>query len=414
VDEIPGGFALVPELIVAFHRPSQAQAILEHIGGKLVDELGPGTWSVDLTGNRGAVAAARWLNRRPQIDYAELNLKFQTEAIPNDPFFSTQWSLHQANDVDINLPEAWSITTGSATTLIAVIDSGIDYNHPDLASHIYVNPREVASNGRDDDGNGYIDDTRGWNFVDRNANATDDNGHGTHVAGIVAATTNNAVGMAGVNQQAQILPLKFIDRWGAGSIGDAVAAIRYAVHQGARVLNASWATPTRSRALNEVIAWAGSRGAVFVTAAGNEGVNNALVRSYPAMDRHSNTLSVAAIEPSGRLAPWSNFGATTVDLAAPGASVLSTTPGGGHASWSGSSMAAPHVAGVVSLILARHPEYSASQLVARVRTTVKPLATLRNRVITGGMVDAARAVDDAAPLTWRPRPAAARARPRGR
>jgi hypothetical protein len=269
VDEIPGGFALVPELIVAFHRPSQAQAILEHIGGKLVDELGPGTWSVDLTGNRGAVAAARWLNRRPQIDYAELNLKFQTEAIPNDPFFSTQWSLHQANDVDINLPEAWSITTGSATTLIAVIDSGIDYNHPDLASHIYVNPREVASNGRDDDGNGYIDDTRGWNFVDRNANATDDNGHGTHVAGIVAATTNNAVGMAGVNQQAQILPLKFIDRWGAGSIGDAVAAIRYAVHQGARVLNASWATPTRSRALNEVIAWAGSRGAVFVTAAGS-------------------------------------------------------------------------------------------------------------------------------------------------
>jgi subtilisin family serine protease len=132
------------------------------------------------------------------------------------------------------------------------------------------------------------------------------------------------------------------------------------------------------------------------------------------MDRHGNTLSVAAIEPSGRLAAWSNFGATTVDLAAPGASVLSTIPGGGHASWSGTSMAAPHVAGVVSLILARHPEYSASQLVARVRTTVKPLATLRNRVITGGVVDAARAIDDAAPLTWRPRPAAARVRPRGR
>ena len=189
------------------------------------------------------------------------------------------------------------------------------------------------------------------------------------------------------------MPLKFIGADGNGSVDDAIRAIYYAVDHGARVINASWGGSRHIQALTDAISYANSRSVVFVTAAGNEGVNNGLKRSYPANDRLPNAISVAAVDSLGKLAGFSNFGATTVDLAAPGVNVRSTVPGG-YATYSGTSMAAPYVSGVASLVVGLHPDWTASQIVQRVLASAKPLAGLQGKVITGGIVDAANAVSD--------------------
>jgi thermitase len=303
---------------------------------------------------------------------------------PTDPSFGQQWGLNTPNDVDIDAPEAWPVTTGSASTIVAVLDTGVDLKNPDLLNRLWVNPS--ASQGRTT--------VYGWNFVNNNGNVQDANGHGTHVTGVIAATGGNGQGVVGVNWHAQIMPLKILDATGSGSLDNAVRAVYFAADHGARVISASWGSSMPDQALDDAIHYADGKGVVFVTAAGNDGMNNDLVPTYPASYHTPNMLVVAALDQNGNLASFSDYGPTTVDLAAPGVNILSTYPTklGGHAVLSGTSMATPFVAGVVSLVVGMHPSWTAEQLVQRVIASTKPLPGLAGKVASGGMVDAAQAV----------------------
>jgi subtilisin family serine protease len=234
----------------------------------------------------------------------------------------------------------------------------------------------------------------GWNFLANNGNVQDQNGHGTHVTGIIAATGNNGQGIAGIDWHAQIMPLKILDSTGSGSLTAAVSAVYFAAQHGARVINASWGSNTPDPALGDAIRYADQKGVVFVNAAGNDGVSNDMVPTYPAAYRTPNMLVVAAVDESGNLASFSNYGARTVDLAAPGVNIVSTYLKrlGGYATLSGTSMATPFVTGVVSLLAGLHPTWSAEQLIQQVLATTKPLASLTGKTVTGGIVDAAQAV----------------------
>lgn len=303
---------------------------------------------------------------------------------PNDASFGSQWGLNAPNDIDIDAPEAWAVTAGNASTIVAVLDSGVDLRNADLVNRLWVNA--AASRGR---GTIY-----GWNFVNNNGNVQDGNGHGTHVAGVIAATGNNRSGVVGVDWRARIMPLKILDSAGAGSLSTAVAAVYFAVNHGARVINASWGSDVPDQALADAVRYADQNGVVFVNAAGNDSVNNDLVPTFPGAYRTPNMLVVAAVDSNGNLASFSNYGARSVDIAAPGVSILSTylTRLGGRATLTGTSMATPFVTGVVSLLVGLHPNWNAEQLVQRILATAKPLASLAGRTVSGGMVDAAQAL----------------------
>ncbi|MGE3820632.1 MAG: S8 family peptidase, partial [Isosphaeraceae bacterium] len=313
------------------------------------------------------------------------NLSFHASAsiAPNDPKAAEQWGLGM-----IDARAAGGVTTGSPSTIVAVLDTGIDVNSPEFAGRLWVNPN--ASNR--------FRTVHGWNFVDNNTNVTDTHGHGTHVAAIIAAAGNDGIGVAGLNWNATIMPLKVLDARGDGSTDKAVSAIYFAVDNGAKVINASWGGDTYSQAMFDALNYANSKGVVFVTAAGNEGVNNDVVTSYPASYRLPNVLSVASVDRYGNLAYDSNHGGGTVDLAAPGVDVLSAIPGG-FATYSGTSMATAFVSGTVSLLAGLRPDLSAASLVDRVRSAVKPLPSLAGKTISGGVVDPYEVLKHETPVT---------------
>jgi serine protease len=297
----------------------------------------------------------------------------------NDPSFSNTWGLENAADTDIDASQAWDYGT-STNTVVAVIDTGIDYNHVDLASNIWINTDEVAGNSVDDDGNGYVDDIRGWNFASNNNDPMDDNGHGTHVAGTIGAVGNNGIGIAGVAWGVKMMALKFLDGSGSGDLSDAIAAIDYARVNGAKVINASWGSSSFSTALQSAIKRFQDFGGIFVAAAGNDAENNASKPSFPANYSLSSVISVGASTSSGNLASFSNYG-TNVDIAAPGSNIYSTMPGNRYASLSGTSMAAPHVAGAISLLWGQTPTSSAAQLIDLVMKNTD--SVLLDRVASG-------------------------------
>jgi hypothetical protein len=263
---------------------------------------------------------------------------------------------------------------------------------------MWVNPLEVAGNGVDDDGNGYVDDVHGINAINGSGNAMDDNDHGTHVAGTIAASANDPGDHVGVAFNVKLMALKFLDADGAGTTSDAIACIEYAVSQGVDVLNNSWGGGGYSAALEDAIAQANAAGTLFIAAAGNDANNNDNTPSYPANYTQPNVVSVAAIDRRGELAAFSNYGSTSVQLAAPGVAIFSTTSGSdtAYGSFSGTSMAAPHVSGVAALLKSRWPADSVASLVQRLLSTTTPLASLQGRVSTGGMVDAFAALTAAA------------------
>ena len=294
------------------------------------------------------------------------DFRVQIAATANDPGITNLWGLENSGqggraDADIDVEQAWKYGT-SSSVIVAVIDTGVDYNHVDLASNIWSNVGEIAGNGLDDDRNGYVDDIRGWNFANDNNNPMDNNGHGTHVAGTIGAVGNNATGISGINWNVQIMPLKFLDAKGSGMISDAVAAIDYARINGAKIINASWGSSDFSSALQSAIARFQSAGGIFIAAAGNEGANNAVRPSYPANISLTNVISVAASTSSDTLANFSNYGAN-VDIAAPGSGIYSTLPNNRYGYLSGTSMAAPHVAGAMALLWGQNPSLSDKQLI---------------------------------------------------
>ena len=345
-----------------------------------------------------------WARNNQNNFLFEPDLPIQVETSSNDP---SLWRLYGLNnygqtggtpDADIDATDAWDITTGSRDVVIGVIDSGVDITHPDLAANIWVNPGETPNNGIDDDGNGFIDDVNGWDFYDNDNSPNDGNGHGTHVAGTIGAVGNNNLGIAGVNWHVSLLPLRFLGNDGSGWTSDAVAAVNYATMLkrdfdiNVAATNNSWGGGGYSRTLDRAIQAANDEGIMFIAAAGNQGTNNDANPSYPTNYSSPNVISVAALNRSDNLASFSNYGATTVDVGAPGVSIYSTLPGNSYGSFSGTSMAAPHVAGVVGLLNAAKPGISVTEVNNAILNTVDPLQSLNGKTLTGGRVNAALAL----------------------
>lgn len=372
--------------------PAAISADLAAVHGSIARSYADGPNLVTLAGGVDPAAAILALRSWPGVVYAEADRVIHAESVPvypNDPAFGQLPGLNAANNVDIDAPEAWGISTGNPATIVAVIDTGIDLTNPDFAGKIWTNPVNDARTG-------YANDLHGWNFVANNNNIQDDNGHGSHVSGIIAAAGNNGHGVVGVDWKAQIMPLKFLDANGNGSTDLAVGAIYFAVDHGARVINASWGGVDFSATLRDAILYANAHNVVFVTAAGNDGTNNDLKTSYPASFRLPNEISVASVDQAGNLAGFSNYGARTVDIAAPGVNIVSDVPAAfspdGLQTLSGTSMSTAYVSGVVALVAGVDPQFTAGNLVTRVESTVKPLPGLAGKVISGGMVDAYNAL----------------------
>lgn len=313
------------------------------------------------------------------------NFEVRVNATPNDPSFGSLWGLSAAQGIDA--PRAWDLSTGSSSVIVAVIDTGIDYNHQDLANNMWTNPQEVAGNGIDDDSNGYIDDVYGVNTIAGAAspgNQFDDHGHGTHVGGTIGAEGNNGVGVVGVMQQVKLMGLKFLASNGSGSTGDAIKAIDYLVamkERGdvpVRVVNNSWGGGGYSAPLKAAIERANDAGIIFVVAAGNSNSNTDANPSYPASYEVPNVVAVAAISSAQQKASFSNYGATSVHIAAPGVGILSTTPGNSYQSLNGTSMAAPHVTGALGLLFAYAPSLTNAQAVQRLYEAGREIPGLVN------------------------------------
>jgi beta propeller repeat protein len=340
------------------------------------------------------------LNQDPAVAYAEPNYTLSIDAtIPNDTQFSDQWALDNTNDCDIDAPEAWDITTGSSDIIVAVVDTGIDYNHPELADNIWINENEAEGDANsdgypgiggmdddadglidedsqgnsryledgatvnpewindiaaDDDENGYADDIHGYDFCtsgqSRDSDPMDDRGHGTHCAGIIGARGNNNNGIAGVCWDVTLMALKFLPSSGGGQTADAVVAWYYAVDNGARIISNSFGGSGYSQATQDAVDYAYSQGVVMVASAGNDDSSGP---HYPS--HYNHVIAVAATDRDDQKASFSNYG-ERIDIAAPGVSVVSTTPDNSYTSWGGTSMACPHVAGVAALILTQAPQ----------------------------------------------------------
>ncbi len=325
--------------------------------------------------------------------YAEPDYEVQAIDIPDDPSFSSLWGMHNTGqtggtaDADIDAMEAWDLSTDSRNIVVGIIDTGIDYNHEDLSNNIWVNDDEIPDNGLDDDGNGYVDDVYGWDFVYDDNDPMDGHNHGTHVAGTVGAEGDNGIGVAGVTWNVQLMALKFLNDGGSGSTSDAIEAIEYAIANGANLTNNSWGGGGRSRALRDVILAAHEANQLFVAAAGNSGDDNDFSPHYPSSYNVRNIISVAATDHNDQLADFSNYGATTVDLAAPGVSVLSSVPGNGYSSFNGTSMASPHVAGAIALAWGQSPYLSNMEIKELLFETVDPIAAVASNTVTGGRLN---------------------------
>jgi serine protease len=387
-------------------RDGLATAAVHHL--KIV----PGLERLDI-GMDVAQAVAN-LRRLPFVDYAEPDYVVQAVDIPDDVSFGQEWGLNNTGQTvngstgtagaDINMPEAWDSITGNGSSIIAVIDTGTQWNHPDLADNIWSNPGEIAGNGIDDDGNGYVDDTRGWDFYNDDNNPDDADGHGTHTAGTICAKGNNGEGVSGVLWNCKIMPLRFIGPNG-GYTSDAVDAINYAVANGAKVSSNSWGSYSFSLSLYNAISNAAASGHIFVAAAGNEGYdNNGSMPFYPASFNPDNIIAVAATTNRDSLAGWSNYGSTTVDVGAPGVNIYSTYKGSGYKFLSGTSMATPHVAGLVALVQEQHSNWSYQQVINHIISTARPLAALQGKSVSGGIINAQAALSGSLPLPPPPEP----------
>ena len=342
------------------------------------------------------------LQTNKSVISAEANGIIRPTAIPNDPAFPMLYGMNNTGqtggtpNADINAPEAWNTLTGTGGTVVAVLDTGVDYNHPDLRDNMWVNSGEIAGNGLDDDKNGYVDDIYGYDFANNDSNPMDDDGHGTHCAGTIAAVGNNGIGVAGVNWNAKIMALKFLGTNG-GTTSDAIRALDYAVMMGVKLSNNSWGGGPASQALSVAIDRAAKANHIFIAAAGNSFNNNDVNPSFPASYLQDNIVSVAAIDHNGAIADFSNRGTFSVDIGAPGVDILSCQPGGGYQFLSGTSMAAPHVAGAMSLLLDRYPNITYSDAISMLYSSATIRPNLQAVVGGGGRYLNVGALIDAVP-----------------
>lgn len=350
------------------------------------------------------------LSQNPSVEYAEpnyviraLGMRDEDESIPNDAEFSKLWGMKnigQADDsgaigiagADIKATKAWKLNTDARNILVAVIDTGVDYNHPDLKDNIYANPGESGegreTNGIDDDGNGFVDDVRGWNFAGVSTNnPMDDNEHGTHCAGTIGAKGNDGAGVAGVTWNTTILPIKFLTASGSGSLADAVKSIQYASKMGAKVISNSWGGGGFSQAMFDAIKEANDKGLLFIAAAGNSAQNSDSTPHFPAGYQLPNVIAVGATDNKDRLATFSTYGKRTVHIAAPGHKIFSTIPGGRYATFSGTSMACPHVSGAAALVWGANPGLSFGEIKDRLLKSRDYVPGISRKISSGGRLN---------------------------
>lgn len=383
-DVVPGRLMVRFEAGLPSHARAAARAA---IGGTRRRAFGlvPGLESLDVPPGRER-ALARTLGKRPGVRYAHPVGFSKVLATPDDPLLAFQWGLDR-----IDAAAAWDVTTGSATTVVAILDEGVQVDHPDLAANIWVNPGETPGNSTDDDSNGKVDDVNGWDFLGDDAQVFDDprESHGTHVAGIAGAAGDDGRGVTGVAWNLRLMSLKVCGPTGCPYDAQ-VEAIDYAVAEGARVLNMSLGGKEFVPAVRDALAAAGAAGCLVVAAAGNEFTDiddPDLTPTYPAAYELPNVLAVAALSHDDTLAPFSNRGPVRVDLAAPGHRVVSTYPTDRHESLSGTSMAAPYVAGAAALLLSADPSQTVSDVRHRILSTTEALGSLGGLVGTSGVLD---------------------------
>ncbi len=383
----------------------EVAARIEPWGGVVLADLGGdpddptaltylnGTYRIGLPGGMPVHEAIALLEAEDDVDYVEPSYVFEAVRVPNDPDWDRLWGMRKTSAV-----AAWDSMTGTDAPVVAVIDTGVDYTHPDLVPNIWVNEGEVAGNGVDDDGNGYVDDVHGYDFCNNDADPADDHGHGTHCSGTIAAVGDNGRGVAGVAWSARVMGLKFLCGNGKGSLPAAVSAVRYAADNGAWLSSNSWGCRgCYAQSLHNAIAYARDKGQLFVAAAGNELTNIDTSNFYPAGYDLENIISVAASDPNDNRAWFSNYGASRVDLAAPGTNIWSTIPGGGYGDSSGTSMAAPHVSGALTLAWAYAPQATWQEMRTGLFDTVDVVPQLQGVVATGGRMNVARFVEEITP-----------------
>nr|HID59256.1 hypothetical protein [Desulfobacterales bacterium] len=390
------------ELLVKFHphvSASTVETIHSWINARVINRyhIVENLQLVRLPRGISVEDAVGFYNQFVDVEYAEPNYIIRAFRVPNDPHFDRLWGLDNSGqtggeaDADIDAPEAWDTQTGSTTVVIAVLDTGVDWDHEDLSDNIWENTDEFPDNGIDDDGNGKVDDVRGWDFVNNDNDPDDDNGdtyHGTHVSGTIAAEGNNGIGITGVNWSASIMPLKILNAIGEGSTSDEIDAIQYAIDNGARIINASYGGDSYSKSEYDAINSARDNGILFVAAAGNNGTDNDSSPFYPASYDLDNIVSVAATDADDKLADFSNYGARSVDVAAPGVDIYSTKPGNTYQYLDGTSMATPHVSGLAGLIWADDSGQTYSEVKERILNGVDTKRNLDGRVLSGGRINA--------------------------
>ncbi len=416
-----------PEVLVRF-KPGVSKAEITRIAARNNDrvedniEIVKGLVSIDdLDDADPDLVARQYAQMSDLVEYAQPNYEIRLDEPvqmptrqdlvhrepalnqPNDPLFSEQWALNNLGQnggkqrADIDALKAWLKTHGSEEVVVAVLDSGVDYTHPDLISNMWTRPDNVPQYV--DDELGPFNDEHGYNGTDNASDPMDENGHGTHCAGIIGAEGDNNLGIAGVNWNVRIMPLKFLGRGGFGTTKDAIEAINYAVDRkqkgvNIRVINASWGSTMRSKALEDAIRAAGEQGILFVAAAGNASTDNDRRPHYPSNYDLPNVISVAATDRNDMLTSFSNYGAKTVHIAAPGKDIPSTWLNDQFREASGTSMAAPQVSGVAALIVANEPNITMDALRKKILASVDKLDSLNGKVENGGRLNAAKALSE--------------------
>jgi thermitase len=373
---------------------ARQERVLGSAGGRLAQRFGAvRRGRLAVVRPRSGTAAdtlRRRLAKDPAVAYAEPDHVQRVATTPNDPYYGFDYAVVDGpEDHDIDAPGAWSTRTSCAK--VAILDTGIDTDHPDLAANVHKSD-DKPGNGKDDDKNGYVDDTYGYDAIAGKGSGEDDNGHGTHVAGIVAARGNNASGTAGACWSAKLGAIKFMNAKGKGSTSDAIEGIEYAVKAGYKIVNCSFGSSAKSSALHDAVDYAQEKNVLLVVAAGNDGEDIDEAPVYPASYGDSNILAVAASTADDTLASFSNYGAESVDVAAPGDGILSTYLGGGYKVLSGTSMAAPYAAGVAALLRKQEPDATYGDLRYAVRHKVDQPPGVKDKVKYDGRLNAAKAL----------------------
>ena len=369
------------------------------------------------------------MNTLSEVEYAEPNYVLrivgsgipsvmEESRIPSDPDFKHLWGLQNLGQddaegnsgilgSDIGATRAWNFTTGSKDVVVAVIDTGVDYGHEDLADNIYYNPGESGfgreTDGVDNDGNGFIDDHTGWNFSINTNDPMDDNGHGTHCSGTIGAVGDNEIGIAGVTWDVRIMPIKFLGASGSGTLAGAVQAIQYATGLGVDIMSNSYGGTVRAQSMEDAIREANEAGILFVAAAGNSGLNSDEVSHYPAGYDVENVIAVAATDNRDSMTSWSTFGKRTVDIAAPGNNIYSTLPADRYGFSSGTSMAAPHVAGALALLLSHDSSLGHLEAKDRILRSRDPRLNMARFVRHSGRLNVYNAINEIYPPSNEPK-----------